>query len=268
LIPTGETRLESKDQVYLILTRDGLPMLRKIVSGSDEKVARLVIYGAGRIGVGLASLLEGRVEHVVVVEPDAAAAEQAAAQLRRSLVLRGAITDPGVLDEAKLRNADMFVATSNRDEMNLVAAALAHKHEGPRVAVVTADPDFVPALADLNLDLVVNERLITVDAILRFLRPGRYLAVKRLNEQGAEIMELSVQKGAHADGKRLRELRIPSGSLVVAVRREGQAILPDGNCEVRGGDTVILVALPTVREKAAEMFFHKRWLLLQKHHRR
>ena len=133
------------------------------------------------------------------------------------------------------------------------------------MGVVTADPDFVAAVTGLGLDLVVNERLITVDAILRFVRPGRYLAVKRLDEQGAEMLELSVQKGSRAEGKALKDVGLPKGALVVAIYREGEAILPFGGSDVRSGDTVVMVALPDVREKAARMFFEKKWLSLQKH---
>ena len=268
LIPTGNATLEPKDHVFLILKREALPKVQQFVSGKQAKVQRVVIYGAGRIGLGLAERMENRIDTVVLIEPSTELAEHAAQKLHRTLVLNGSATDPSIWEDASLSKADYFVATSHRDEMNLVAAALAHKRGGPRVGVVTADPDFVPALADLNLDLVINERLNTVDAILRFVRPGRYLTVKRLNEEGAELIELSVQKAAPAVGKELRDLRLPQGALVVAIHRQGEAILPTGMTQIRGGDKVVLVALPHAREKAAKLFFHKRWVSLQEHGRR
>ena len=268
VIPAGDTLLKPRDHVFLIMTREALPALRQLVLGAGEKVKRVVIFGCGRVGVGLASRIEDRIDHVVIIDSDEASTQRAARDLSKTLVLRGPITDPGIIAEANLRRADYFVATSPRDELNLVAAALAGKGEaGPRVGVVTADPDFVPALSSLDLDLVINERLITVDTILRFVRPGRYLSIKRLNEQGAEIVELSAQKGSRSEGKRLQDLGLPAGALVVAVHRDGQPILPHGGTQILGGDTVVMVALPQVREKAARMFFSKKWLAKKKPHR-
>lgn len=265
-IPTGETRLVARDHVFLIMRRDALPALQELVFGDSKKVSRLVIYGASRIGVMLAHNMEARVDQVVLIEPKEQEAMRAAKELSRTLVLRGEFSDPQILNEANLRHADYFVATSHRDEMNLVAAALCRKAaENVRVGVVTAEPDFVPALESLDLDLVINERLITVDAILRFARPGRYLSIKRITEQGAEIMELGVQKESRADGSTLQKLKLPRGSLVAAILRDGEALLPHGGSVIQRGDRVVLVALPGAREKAARMFFHKRWISLQEH---
>ena len=113
--------------------------------------------------------------------------------------------------------------------------------------------------------MVINERLITVETILRFVRPGRYLSVKRLNEKGTEIIELQVQKGSRGDGRQLKNIGLPGGALVVAIQRDGKAILPHGGTEVQSGDTIVMVAAPDVREKAARMFFHKKWISLQQH---
>ncbi len=267
LIPVGDTVLEAKDHVFLILRREALPKLQNFISSPTEKVQRVVIFGAGRIGRGLAHQLEHRVENVVLIEPSNEVAQHAAAELDRALVLHGEVTDPAILDSANLKGTDYFVATSDRDEMNIVASALAHRQSNTRVGLVTNEPDFVPALSDLNLDLVINERLITVDEILRFARPGRYLSVKQLNEQGAEIVELSVQKGARADGKKLKDLKLPVGALVVAIRRDGHAELPTGFSEVHSGDAVVLVSNASVREKAARMFFDKRWVSIQEKRR-
>jgi len=269
-IPDGDTVLQARDRIFVILRRDGLPEFRRQVQGKRAKVQRVVIYGASRVGRELARKLEPRVENVVLIEKDPLRAQAAAAELDRTLVLKGAITDPSIRDDAHLAGADYLVATSQVDEMNLVAAAICHRlPNGPRIGVVTSDADFVPALNALELDLVINERLITVEAILRFVRPGRYLSVKRLNEAGAEIMEVSVQRGARADGRALKDLGLPTGALVVAVNREGQAILPSGSTVILHGDTVVLVALPAARETAARMFFHKRWVSLQEQsHRR
>jgi trk system potassium uptake protein TrkA len=266
VIPAGDTRLEPRDHVFLIMSREALPAMQALVFGESKQVSRLVIYGASRIGVDLARRMETRLDSVVLIDPREPEALQAAHQLNKTLVLRGEFSDPSILTEANLRKADYFVGTSQRDEMNLVAAALCRKAaQQVRVGVVTAEPDFVPALESLDLDLVINERLITVDAILRFARPGRYLSIKRLNEQGAEIMELIVQKQSRADGATLQKLSLPRGALVVAILRAGEAILPQGGSEIQSGDRVVLVALPGVREKAARMFFHKRWISLQEH---
>ena len=89
VIPQGNTLLRPKDHVFLIVSREALADLRRLVLGVKRQASRVVIYGGGRIGVGLARQLENRVDDVVVVEADEATAEKAAAELSRAQVLAG-----------------------------------------------------------------------------------------------------------------------------------------------------------------------------------
>jgi trk system potassium uptake protein TrkA len=254
IIPKGTDVLKPGDTIYLIMTRDVLPHFQTLLPAEKGKPHKVVIAGAGRIGLEMALQLERRVDSVALVDTDEMHCQAASTVLTKGLVVQGDPMDEDVIREVHLGSSDFFIAAYEDDHLNLISALLAKKKGVKRVAIITKDPDIVPILDSLDLDVVVNSRLITVGEILRFVKPGKVLSVKKIGDSDAEIIEVVVGRGSKAAGKTLREMRLPAGSLVGAIYRNGVAIIPDGNSVIEQGDNVVAFVLPQVGKKLERLF--------------
>lgn len=252
VIPRGEDELRPGDRAYMLMTRDSLPVFRRIVSGSD-RVQRVVIYGAERLGIRLAERLEQRT-NVVLIDEDVDRCQRAAEQLHDTLVLNGSPNDQDIQGQGRLSSADFFISAGRNEEHNVVLALLAKKRGARRNIVITADPDIVSLLDRLDIDAVINPRLTMVGRLLRFARGGRVQSVQKIGESAAEVVEMVVRHGAVATDRTLRELGLPTGVLVGAIMRGREAFIPHGGTRVEEGDVVVAFVLPGLRDRTERMF--------------
>jgi len=190
---------------------------------------------------------------------DVAISKRDTRQLQQNILMSHAagVGDPldeGVAHEVHLGDADFFVAAREDDQKNLIDVMMAKKWGAKRTAIITKEPDIVQILGSLDVDVVVNARLLTVAEILRFVKPGKVLSVKKIGDSEAEIIEVVVGKGSKAVGRSLREMKLPEGALVGAIYRNGVAIIPDGNSQIEQGDTVVAFVLPKVGKKLERLF--------------
>ncbi len=254
IIPKGTDVLKPGDLIYLIMSRAVLPNFQKLLPSMKNKPHKVVIVGAGRIGLDIALAIERRFDNVTLIDPDERLCKTASSLLQKGLVVCGDPLEEEVIHETHLGSADFFIAAFEDDRLNLICALLAKKKGAKRTAIITKDPDIVPILDSLDVDVVVNARLITVGEILRFVKPGKVLSVKKIGDSEAEIIEVVVGKGSKAAGKTLREMRLPDGSLVGALYRNGVAIIPNGDSVIEQGDTVVAFVLPKVGKKLERLF--------------
>jgi len=254
LIPKGDDEILAGDQIAVLVNADTLPLVLPLVQRRVAPTHRVVIYGANLIGLSLAESLEQTLDQVVLIEPDPDRAQAAAMQLKGTLVLQGEATEPEILKEADVSHCDCFMAMSDDDESNLLSALMARRHKAPRVAVLSQEPDYLPVLRSIGLDVVVNPRLVTVGEILRYIRKGPVHTVTRLRESEAEVMELEAMAGSTVVSKPLKQLGFPSGSIIGAVVRHSEVFIPDGNFQIEVGDSVVVFALPDAIRKIEKLF--------------
>lgn len=252
IVPRGDDSLEPGDRVYMLMTRESLPVFRRVVSGSD-RVQRVVIYGAERLGIAVAERLQGST-NVVLVDEDKEKCRHAAAALDDTLVLNGSPIDSDIQGQGRLSSADFFISAGSNEEHNLILALLCKKRGARRNIVVTADPDIVSLLDSLDIDAVINPRLTMVGRLLRYARGGRVQSVQKIGESSAEVVEMVVRQGAKAAGVALKDLSMPEGVLVGAVLRGGEAFIPHGRTVVNEGDVVVAFVLPGLRDRAERLF--------------
>lgn len=253
-VPRGDDTLEIGDVVYLLMLKDREEEFRRLLEDERGKAGRVVVYGASQIAL---SVVESLDRDVVLVDEKREEAERAAQRAARALVLCGWLSDEEVRREIDFSDVECFVAASDDDRMNLVAALYARQQGARRTLVVSREPDIVPLIEAVGFDAVINARLLAASAILRFVRPGKVLAVHRVGSGGAEAVELMVRRGSKAENKSLRELRLPQGAIVGAVFRDGAAFLPTGDTVLQPGDDIVAFVTDDVRDEVERMFAGK-----------
>ena len=258
IIPKYENRIMAGDKLYILVDHDFLPLVLPMLNRKADEIQKVIIFGASRIAINLARELDKFISDVSIIEPDMERANEAAGALERATVLHGSGTDPDLFNDINMQDADFFLSLSRDDEMNILSALLAKKHGAKRAAVITNDPDYLPILDSIGMDVTINPRLITVSETLKHLRKGQVVNLYKLVEGEAEVLEIALTAQNAAVGKRINQLNMPEQSIIGAVlRKDGEMVVPRGATEIMEGDTVIVVTLPDCIGKIEKIFGKK-----------
>lgn len=258
IIPKYENRIQAGDKIYILVDHDFLPLVLPMLNKQVDEIQKVIIFGASRVGINLARELDEFIDDVSIIEPLLEEANEAADLLEHTTVLHGSGTDPDLFNDINMQDADLFLALSNDDEMNILSALMAKKHGAKRAVVITSDPDYLPILDSIGMDVAINPRLITVAETLKHLRKGQVVNLYKLSEGEAEVMEIVPTEESAAIGKRINQLNMPEQSIIGAVlRKDGAMVVPGGSTEILAGDTVIIVTLPDSIGKIEKIFGKK-----------
>jgi trk system potassium uptake protein TrkA len=243
--PEPEDQLFAGDQVYVLIDVEDLNRTLEIFGKKIARQERMVIIGAGNIGLGVAQALEQGPRRVraKLIELDRSQAETAADALERTVVLNGDGLDAEMLEEAGIAQADAVLAVTNDDKTNMLAAVRAKTMGCPLAIVLVNDPALAPLMAPLGIDAYINPRATTVSSILRHVRHGRVRRIYSIGDGEAEMIEAQVLSSSPIAGQRIRDIDFPEGALVGALMKKGVFHKPRGETRVEEGDLILIFAL-------------------------
>ena len=253
IAPDSETAMEAGDEVYVVADAGQAARVLGLFGLPHEPARNIVIGGGGNIGLYVARRLEKqrkRSGNVRLIESDRRRAEEIAAELPQTIVLHGSALNAEILQEADIAHADMFVALTNDDKVNLLSSLLARQEGAAHVMSLISSLETAPLARPLGLRSWLDPRAVTVSEILQFVRRGRIRRIYPVQGSAAEVIEAEALDTSPIINKPLREADLPDGVRIGAVVRGEEVITPGGDTQVRPGDTVILFAL---RDKADEV---------------
>jgi len=244
-VPDPADQLFPNDQIYVFSHTEDVNRTLEVFGKSNKKQERVVVIGAGNVGLAVAQALEGRTERVraKVIEKDRARAEHAADALERTIVLNGDGMDMALLKEANIDRADAVLAVTDDDKTNLLVAVRAKSAGCPMAICLVNDPTLVPLMAPLDIDAYINPRATTVSSILRHIRHGRVRGVYSVGDAEAEVIEAQVLSTSPIAGQQIRDIDFPQGVLVGAMQKDGKIIRPHGRTRIDEGDVIALFCL-------------------------
>ena len=216
-----------------------------------------VVMGAGEVGFHLARSLSAEGHRVTVIENDPAQQLRIEEQLDVAVV-GGNGAHPPVLEAAGVARCDLFMAVSSSDEANLSAALIA-KHLGAartvvRVGVadeVIADRRIFEEL--FRVDLLLSTQLLTTTRILNAIRGHNTVAVEYLAGGEVQLRKIHLEPGSALVERPLKEVELPTDSLVVAYFRGDELIIPSGDDVAQPGDDALLLGTTAVIGKAERL---------------
>jgi trk system potassium uptake protein len=243
--PEPGDQLFDGDRIYVFAHTEDLNRTLEIFGKTNRKQERVVIVGAGNVGLGVARALEARSERMraKVIELDRRRAELAADALERTIVLNGDGMDTEILMEAGIDRADAVLALTDDDKTNLLVAVRAKQAGCPMTVALVNDPTLVPLMGALDIDAYINPRATTVSSILRHIRHGRVRGVYSIGDAEAEVIEAQVLSTSPLAGKMIRDIDFPEGVLVGAVMQGEKVLKPRGDLRMEEGDVIALFAM-------------------------
>lgn len=205
----------------------------------------IVICGAGEIGSHAAEKLDARDRSITVIDLDL----DRLARIEDALdvgTLAGSCAHPEILRQAGCASADLVLAATDRDETNLLAAATAKALGAKRtVARVHSGAFFLQRALNYSTSIGVD-RLICPEhaaarAIARRLRSPGATAIETFARDKVHLQEFTAGEKGDALNRRLADVRMPSGTRLLLIRRKDEAFVPGATSVVVPGDSVVLV---------------------------
>ena len=167
------------------------------------------------------------------------------------MVLVGDATDLDLLLEERIGEANVFIATTGDDEPNMVACQLARSLGVERTVAMVNKASYRQIYDLLGIDQAISPRVLCANSILRFVHSGSVSAISVIGDGRAEVLELEV--AIKADTK-VKNLGLPKGSVLGAIVRTEQIVIPNGETVVQPGDHAIVFTLPENLEQVENLF--------------
>lgn len=253
IIPHGEDTIQADDLLYAIVRTDELESIFKAFALKDKEVKRVIIVGAGQTGVSLATALDKDKMNVKVIERDMLRCSDLAQKLERVTVINGDGTDKDLLQEENIGGLDLLVALTGDEESNVLISLLAKGLGAKKTITRISKLSYIPLVSAIGLNTVISARLSVIRAFLQYLRRGRIISVAPLKGEHAEAIEAEALETSDIIDVPLSKIKLPKGSLIGAIVRGDEIIIPGGSHEIKAGDRLIIFALQKALPKLEKL---------------
>ena len=216
---------------------------------------KIVIVGAGAVGSYLAERFSLEGQDVVVIEADPERAARVLAELD-CMVITGNGASASTLEQAGLGEADLLVAVSSSDAVNVLACNAATKLGIPRKVARVEDPELKAEVEALGVDLVIDPGEAAARELLVLVSTGHVAEAVEFAGGGMVLLGAYVDSGSSVVGHTLAELRADVEGwdwLVVAVVRHGETMIARGSTELEMGDHVLVIAKADRKQRPYEL---------------
>jgi len=164
-------------------------------------------------------------------------------EIPTEVIYEGVATDPGVLKQAGLDKANVLVACTNDDAVNLVLCYMARTMFNVKRTIARINNPRDAWLFDQNfhVDETINNADVMAHLIQEEMSLGDMMTLLKLRRGRYAVVEEKVPAGAKAIGKQIKDLGLPDQCIVAAIIRHGQITLPRGISSLEEGDEVLAV---------------------------
>lgn len=220
---------------------------------------RIVIVGCGKVGRTIAEQLNGEKHDIVLIDHN----ESVISRLTDKLDVMGIDGDGSSMDilrEAGVPNADLLIAVTDADELNLYICLAANSMGAKNTIARVRKPVYHSDLNDpsskvrksLGLSLMINPEMIAATEIHRLIRFPSAIEVDTFAGGSVEIYTFRLQKDSALVGKKLAEMSLLKGNIrVCCVERDDEVIIPGGDFVAAPGDKMSIICTPA---NAAKLF--------------
>lgn len=238
-IPHGDFQILTGDHIYIAALGKSFNKILARAGMTVDKLKRIVLVGGGLIGKHVAGMLIEDGKDVRIIEKDYERCKELSALYPEATVINGNISDRDVFEEENIAYTDAIITTTQSEELNILAGVYA-KGKGVKRAVALIDKlNYISLASNLGIDSCISAKMSSVDAILKFIRKGNIKNVYTIFEGQAEAIEFIVTKNKKIIGKKLMELKLPEGCLIITIKRNRKTIIPDGSFVIDEGDSII-----------------------------
>ena len=249
VIPNGDFVLRSGDMLSITGTSEELRKFFVAVKAYKKPVRNVLIAGGSRIAVYLSRILIENGMNVTVVDKSRDRCEALCDLIPEGRVIFGDATVKEVLLEEGLSRADAFVSVTGDDGDNIITSMYAAFSGVGKVVTKVNREHFSEILESSHLESIVSTREIVAQQITSYVRAMANSAsssfietLHKLADGRIEALEFKVGEGAGCVGVPLKNLKIKKNTLIGAIIRDNESIIPDGSTVIRPGDHAVVIS--------------------------
>lgn len=211
---------------------------------------KIVIIGSGDVGIDLSTMLSREKHDVVVLDTDRTALAHST-ENSDILAIEGSGTSAVDLIKAGVQKADLVIAATNIDEVNMMASLMSKRLGARKVIARIRNEEFLipgsPIVpSDMGIDIVINPELSVAYEIVQLVKRSAASDVVDLAGGQIQVIGIRLHKESPINGLTIEEYAQQNDNInfrVVAILRGGITIIPNGSDRLRGNDHIFAIAL-------------------------
>ncbi len=215
----------------------------------------VLVVGGGKVGLNTARQLIHLGHEIVLVEQRAARYAAIAQILGEEYLVFGDGTEIWVLERAGIGRADMVVAVTGDDEDNIIISQIAEQKFGvPKVVARVNNPFNQPTFDLLGIRNTVSATTGILNLIMHELPTHKFVHLMSLRTEKLELVELQIENDSPFANTLVQDIDLPDGVLLVAILRDGNALVARGHSEILPGDYILCLLPPAEERQLLEVF--------------
>jgi len=202
---------------------------------------KVIVIGGGQVGAYIADLLLKSDCLVKVIENRENVLDKLERELPHDVIIRGSGTEPNVLEFAGIADADVVAAVTGADETNLVASTIAKfEFAVPRVIARVNNPKNSWLFdSGMGVDVRISQADLMAHIVVEQMDLKNMLTLMKISTGDCSIVQLAVDAASEAVGRPVKDMIIPQDSLLIAILRGNDVIIPRGDTIVCANDKIL-----------------------------
>ncbi len=254
IIPRGDTQFKEGDQVYFITTKEGVDEIYELTGKERHEIRNVMILGGSNIGYKTASDLCKNRFNVKLIENDKEKAFEIADDIPSCLVINGDGRNVELLLEEDVQDMDAFISVTGNSETNIMSCLVAKSKGVKKTIALVENMDYFQLSHSIGIDTLINKKLLAANNIFRYIRKGEVVAMTKLNNMNAELLEFVVTPSSEVTNKIIRDIDIPRSAIIGGVVRNGEGQIALGDFKIQSGDRVVVCCQPQSIGKVEKLF--------------
>ena len=222
---------------------------------------KAIIIGAGKVGFSIAQLLS-KEDHDVVIIEQSSERQEILEETLDVQVIGGSGSSTSVLEAAGVRSADMLLAVTEHDELNMVSCLLGKKYGVKTTVARVRNPEYLEVRdfdfkEAIGIDLIINPERVTALEIAKIVSHPEAMNVDFYAMGKVQMLELEIKKESPLVGKKIKELDTAIPYNIVCIEHQQKILVPWGEDILHEGDRIHLMARTNeMREVEKMLGFH------------
>ena len=255
LIPRGDTIFKEGDRVVFITSKGGDEELCKLTGKQKTQIKNIMILGGGKIGSISAAELSNSNFNIKIVEKSKERAIELADKLQDALVINGDGRNIELLEEENFSEMDAFISLTGNSETNIMSCLVARSKGVKKTIALVENMDYFALSRSIGVDTLINKKLLAANSIFRYIRKGEVVAMTKLSNMQAELLEFVVKETSKICGQLIKNIDFPRSAIIGGVIRLDEGIIALGDFKIQSGDRVVVCCLPQSIKKVESLFY-------------
>jgi trk system potassium uptake protein TrkA len=202
---------------------------------------KIILIGGSKLAYFLAKQFASKNYYTTIINSDLDEAKILSRTLKAT-VIHGLGSDPVTLSEAGAYQADVVLSLTTEDEDNLIACQIAQKEYGvPRTIALVNDPQNQPIFEKLGITVAFSATQIIASLIEQQTATGDIQNLLPIAEGKVNVTEIALENDNPVVGKTINEVRLPEGTLIACILRQGEVIVPSGENSLQALDRLVVI---------------------------